>query len=175
MISGVTYGVANQMQQLTSAYYGVNSEYRSYNSLFQLTGLSGGGLLNVSYANSATQNNGKIVSQSDGVSGEVVTYAYDALNRLASAVTSDNPSVTQWGQSYNYDGFGNLTDQNVIKGSAPTMHVAYSAARSKRARRSGCCANAAGRTLMATARASLGSLPRYTSPMPPLPSSPTIS
>src|SRR6266852_6627112 len=34
---------------------------------------------------------------------------------------------TQWGQSYNYDGFGNLTDQNVIKGSAPTMHVVYNA------------------------------------------------
>jgi YD repeat-containing protein len=57
-----------------------------------------------------------------------VTYTYDALNRLASAMTSDNPSVTQWGQSYNYDGFGNLTDQNVIKGSAPKMHTVYSAA-----------------------------------------------
>jgi YD repeat-containing protein len=54
-----------------------------------------------------------------------VTYTYDALNRLASAVTSDNPNVTQWGQSYAYDGFGNLTDQNVIKGSAPSMHVTY--------------------------------------------------
>ena len=43
-------------------------------------------------------------------------------------MTSDNPNVTQWGQSYNYDGFGNLTDQNVIKGSAPEMHFAYSAA-----------------------------------------------
>jgi hypothetical protein len=33
------------------------------------------------------------------VSGEIVTYTYDTLNRLASAVTSDNPSVPQWGQS----------------------------------------------------------------------------
>jgi len=60
-------------------------------------------------------------------SGEQITYTYDALNRLATAVTSDNPSVTQWGQSYTFDGFGNLTDQNVIKGSAPTMHVVYNA------------------------------------------------
>ncbi len=42
-------------------------------------------------------------------------------------MTTDNPSVTQWGQSYNFDGFGNLTDQNVIKGSAPEMHVVYNA------------------------------------------------
>jgi hypothetical protein len=36
--------------------------------------------------------------------------------------------ATQWGQRYIYDGFGNVTDQNVIKGSAPTMHVAYNVA-----------------------------------------------
>jgi RHS repeat-associated protein len=61
------------------------------------------------------------------------------LNRLASAVTADNPNVTQWGQSYTsfngaqrtdacaptYDGFGNLTDQTLIKGTAPNVHVAY--------------------------------------------------
>ena len=40
-------------------------------------------------------------------------------------MTSDNPNVTQWGQSYNYDGFGNLTNQTVIKGSAPTLAVTY--------------------------------------------------
>jgi len=57
--------------------------------------------------------------------GEQVTYTYDALNRLASAVTGDNPNVTQWGQSYNYDGFGNFTNQNVIKGSTPALNVAY--------------------------------------------------
>jgi hypothetical protein len=49
------------------------------------------------------------------------------LNRLATAQTVTNPSVTQWGQSYTLleprttakacaldDGFGNVTDQNVI-------------------------------------------------------------
>ena len=48
------------------------------------------------------------------------------MNRLASAQTASGP--TQWGQSYNYDGFGNLTDQNVILGSAPSMHVTYNPA-----------------------------------------------
>jgi YD repeat-containing protein len=57
------------------------------------------------------------------VSGEQITYAYDALNRLISAVTSDNPNVTQWGQGFSYDGFGNLTAKTVIKGSAPRLSV----------------------------------------------------
>jgi YD repeat-containing protein len=112
MITGVTYGAANEMRQVSAVYNsGVNAETRTYNSLFRLTGLSDGNL-NVQYSYSATQNNGKILSRTDAVSGEQVTYTYDALNRLASAVTSDNPAVTQWRQSYNYDGFGNLTDQN---------------------------------------------------------------
>ncbi|HEV2353827.1 MAG TPA: RHS repeat-associated core domain-containing protein, partial [Puia sp.] len=52
-------------------------------------------------------------------------YTYDALNRVASAQTTQ--TGTQWGQSYTYDGFGNLTDQTVIKGSAPDVHVAHNA------------------------------------------------
>jgi YD repeat-containing protein len=62
----------------------------------------------------------------DVLSGEQIVYTYDALNRLASAQTTSGP--TTWGQSYNYDGFGNLTDQNVIAGSAPSMHVTYNPA-----------------------------------------------
>jgi RHS repeat-associated protein len=68
-----------------------------------------------------------VTSQTDLVSGEKLAYTYDALNRLASAQTTQTGG-TQWGQSYNYDGFGNLTDQNVTLGSAPSMHVVYSAA-----------------------------------------------
>ena len=48
-------------------------------------------------------------------SGEQVVYEYDALNRLASATAMSG----SWGQSYSYDGFGNLTAQNVTAGSAP--------------------------------------------------------
>lgn len=51
-------------------------------------------------------------------------YTYDSLNRLATAQTA---GAGGWGQSYTFDGFGNLTDQTVIKGSAPGMSVAYSA------------------------------------------------
>ena len=89
-----------------------------YNAMLQLTSVSGGGR-DIQYNYSANQNNGKIVSETDLVSGEQVNYTYDALNRLATAMTSDNPNVAQWGQSFTYDGFGNLTNVNVIKGSAP--------------------------------------------------------
>jgi RHS repeat-associated protein len=124
LISGVTYGVANEVQAITGTFF---NETRSYNSLFQLAQITVPGALNIQYAYSSTQNNGKVISQTDAISGEQVVYTYDALNRLATAQTVTNPNVTQWGQSYNYDGFGNLTDQNVIKGSAPTMHVTYNA------------------------------------------------
>jgi RHS repeat-associated protein len=83
----------------------------------------------------ATGNNGKLTSQYDALSGETVAYAYDSLNRLAGATGSG------WGQSYNYDGFGNLTDQNVTSGTAPALHVTYDPATN---RRTGECADANG-------------------------------
>jgi RHS repeat-associated protein len=126
LVSGMTYGVANEVQQMTSGYTtGVNSETHTFNGMFQLTQLQvGSSALNIQYFYSATQNNGKITSQTDVLSGEQIAYTYDALNRLASAQTTQTGG-TQWGQSYTYDGFGNLTDQTVIKGSAPDVHVAY--------------------------------------------------
>ena len=94
----------------------------TYNAMLQLTSVyanSSSGLVNVTYNYSSTQNNGKIASQTDNVSGEQVVYAYDALNRLASAAATSGT----WGQSYTYDGFGNLTAQNVTAGSAPAYSV----------------------------------------------------
>jgi YD repeat-containing protein len=51
--------------------------------------------------------------------GEEVTYQYDTLNRLISAQTTG----PDWGQSFGYDGFGNLLSQTVTKGSAPSLSV----------------------------------------------------
>ena len=87
---------------------------------------------------SATQNNGKITSETDIVSGEQVAYTYDSLNRLATATSSVNPC---WGQSYTYDGFGNLTQQTVTKGTAPSLSVSYDPATN---RQTGECADANG-------------------------------
>ncbi len=143
IISNATYSPAGQLLTMTGTYYTGINETRSYNSIGQLTNISScvnsygtcTPTLNAQYNYSATQNNGKNTSQTDGLSGEQVTYTYDSLNRLASANGSG------WGQSYNYDGFGNLTDQNVISGTAPALHVTYDPASN---RQTGECADANG-------------------------------
>jgi RHS repeat-associated protein len=77
--------------------------------------------MNMTYNFSATQNNGRIVSSADGVTGENVSYTYDALNRLIAAATTGTGGV-QWGESYSYDGFGNLTSKVPTKGTAPQVY-----------------------------------------------------
>ncbi|MGD0049952.1 MAG: hypothetical protein ABSE42_23395 [Bryobacteraceae bacterium] len=64
----------------------------------------------MTYNYSATQNNGRIVSSADAVTGENVSYTYDSLNRLIAAATTGTGGV-QWGDSYSYDGFGNPTSK----------------------------------------------------------------
>ena len=123
LISGTTYGASNQLLTITAGT-GPASESRTYNAMLQLTQLTVTGVtntVNMTYTYSSSQNNGKIISQTDAVSGETVQYTYDSLNRLATAEATNS----SWGQSYTYDGFGNLTDQNVIAGSAPTYSAVY--------------------------------------------------
>jgi RHS repeat-associated protein len=136
IISGTTYNPAGQLLTMTGAN-GAPSETRTYNSIGQMEQLQSGGL-NIQYNYSATVNNGKITSQTDVVSGEQITYTYDSLNRLATATSSVNPG---WGQSYGYDGFGNLTTQIVTKGTAPSLSVSYDPATN---RQTGECADANG-------------------------------
>jgi RHS repeat-associated protein len=133
MLTGITYNVAGQMTGMTVVSGApIIPESRSYNSLGQLTSLSASTSLNITYAYSSTQNNGKITSQTDNISGEQVVYTYDALNRLLKAETATNAGVTQWGQQFTYDGFGNLTDTSVTKGSAPSFSTTYSASTNRR-------------------------------------------
>ena len=126
LVTGTTYDPANRLLSISG---NVLSETRTYNTMGQLTNITStaygypGGNINITYNYSSTQNNGKITSQTDNLSGEQVVYAYDALNRLASAVATSG----SWGQSYAYDGFGNLTDQIVTAGTAPTLSVVYNA------------------------------------------------
>jgi RHS repeat-associated protein len=80
--------------------------------------------LNMTYNYSATQNNGRITSSVDGVTGENTTYTYDALNRLTAA------SNSLWSQTYTYDGFGNLLTKSLANGSpnpSPAVSVSYNA------------------------------------------------
>ena len=80
--------------------------------------------MDMQYNYTAGQNNGRIASSQDYISGETVQYAYDGLLRLASAQTTG----TQWGEAYTYDGFGNLTGKTPTKGSAPALSVSYNPA-----------------------------------------------
>ena len=123
MVKDVLYGPAGEMTQmrtLSSANpYGVyHTETRTYNARLQMTRLTTTGL-DMEYRYSATQNNGRITQSKDWVSGEEVTYQYDALQRLVSAVTTG----PEWGNSYSYDGFGNLLAKTVTKGTAPTLSI----------------------------------------------------
>jgi hypothetical protein len=102
-------------------YYLETSTFNVLNQLTRLTTVaaSTATVMDMEYRFSGTQNNGKITSQKDYVSGEEVTYQYDSLQRLISAVTTD-PS---WGLSFNYDGFGNRLDSIVTKGAGPAMSL----------------------------------------------------
>ena len=82
----------------------------------------------ISYIYSATQNNGRILQTSNTATGENASYTYDSLSRLATANGSASSLGAAWGQSFTYDGFGNLTDKNVTAGSAPVLHVTVNAA-----------------------------------------------
>src|SRR5271157_5994768 len=81
----------------------------------------------MTYNDSATQNNGQIVSSVDGVTGENVSYTYDSLKRLIAASTSGTGGV-QWGYTHSYDGFGNLTSKLATSGTAPSMYTGVNSA-----------------------------------------------
>jgi RHS repeat-associated protein len=109
-VANATYNFAGQLTTLS--YGGGIQESRTYDSQLRLTSIVTGGyqqpMLNMRYNYSTTGDNGRLTSTVDGISGETVTYAYDQLNRLASATSSSG----SWGQQYSYDGFGNLTGTN---------------------------------------------------------------
>jgi len=88
------------------SYSGI-TESRTYNQLNQLSNITAGSSLNLTY-NYPTNgtNNGKVSSMSNAISGETVTYTYDSLNRLITAQGSN------WTQGYVYDSFGNLLQKN---------------------------------------------------------------
>ena len=119
--ASATYTPSGQLYQLS---YGLGTETRTYNSMMQLITQSLPGYMNMTYNYSSTQNNGRITSSVDGITGESTTYTYDALNRLTSA------SNSLWGQSYGYDGFGNLTSKSQANGSpnpSPAQTWTYNA------------------------------------------------
>ena len=99
------------------------TETKTYNYLQQMasqktTASSGATAVEIEYNFHATQNNGRITSRKNVVSGEEVVYSYDALNRLIKAAVAGSGG---WGQAFTYDGFGNLREQDATKGVAPDV------------------------------------------------------
>ena len=118
------YYPTGQLYQLSS---GGLTETRTYNTMMQLISQSVPGFLNMTYTYSGTQNNGRITSSADGITGENTSYTYDALNRLVGASSA---SRHPWSGSYGYDGFGNLTSKSGSGGSPngfPSMTASYNA------------------------------------------------
>lgn len=131
-VKTVTYNDLNQLTGLsylnqigaTAAADTYYTETRQYNTLGQLTRLTTPGVADLEFRFHATQNDGLLQSRKDHVTGEDVTYQYDALQRLASSQTTHTTGTApQWGLSFAYDGFGNKTGQSVTLGSAPSYTV----------------------------------------------------
>ena len=90
---------------------------------------SGSTLFGQTYTYDSSGSNDDMVTQnSDAVdSGRNMTYVYDALNRITSAVSQGSANYPQWGLSWTYDRYGNRLSQNVTAGTAPASSVAVTA------------------------------------------------
>ena len=91
-VKNVNYGVAGQVTSMQIVQYEDTSpnyftESKTYDTLFQLTGIISMGM-NVSYNFPATTNNGRIEARMNNLTSQTVTYGYDALNRLTSATAT---------------------------------------------------------------------------------------
>lgn len=108
-VSGVQYDFAGRLAGFTRAMGGGApdaTETMTYNTSGQLTAASYGST-SMHYNFTAGQNNGQVATVND-VSGETLTYQYDALKRLVSAASTGG-----WTQSFGYGGFGNLTSKTL--------------------------------------------------------------
>ena len=111
-VNNVQYGPANELKQMDYrigdglnygqlSYQGYYTETRQYNNRLQMTRLATGltgfsPMMDMEYRYSAAQNNGQITQQKEWATGEEVTYQYNSLQRLISAVTTG----PEWGQSF---------------------------------------------------------------------------
>ena len=125
----VQYDVAGRMSgiQYPAGAGAVAQETMTYNVNGQLASLNwtgSGPVGGIQYNYSGTQNNGQITQAVDTLSGETIGYQYDSLKRLTSASSTPigGSSTTPWMQTYQYDGFGNLTAK-VLNGTTTPIAV----------------------------------------------------
>jgi YD repeat-containing protein len=126
--SNLGYNAASELTGLNygngvTATIGYSSDRLQLTSLAYTKGTSTLFSLGYGYG-SAGSNNGQIMGVTDNVdSGRTITYSYDNLARLLSAVTNGDTNYPRWGLSFSYDRYGNRTQQTVTAGSAPSNSV----------------------------------------------------
>ncbi len=134
--SGFAYNPAFQVTNFNyangvAATFGYSSDRLQLTSLSYAKGASTLYSLNYWYKQDptnctagATGNNGQIQCITDNVdSGRTVSYTYDALYRLSTAITNGSTAYPKWGLSFTYDRYGNRTAQSVTAGSGPSNSV----------------------------------------------------
>jgi RHS repeat-associated protein len=136
--NNVQYAPQGALAQMTmhpdpSTGQGGLVENASYNDRLQMTSVSAGSLLSLSYdyGSSSAVNNGNLLTQTLNASGNVAvqSYTYDNLNRLKTATETPSSAGSVcaggagWCQQYVFDQFGN---RSVLAGTAPTYVVASS-------------------------------------------------
>jgi RHS repeat-associated protein len=133
LVSGTSYTKAGQVATLDTPSSGYTlRETRSYNDLQQLTGIQAAWTaapyavrFDLGYAYPAAgSNNGRISAETNNLTNTQVSYAYDQVNRLATAVSATG-GTTNWGLSFSYDVYGNRTAQTVTAGSAPAFSATF--------------------------------------------------
>jgi RHS repeat-associated protein len=76
-----------------------------------------------------TGNDGQIqcIKDTTGTqeAGRSVTYTYDPLSRLSTAVTAGSTSYPQWGLSWAYDRYGNRLNQTQTAGNPPANSLSF--------------------------------------------------
>ena len=121
-VAGTAFNKAGQMTSLT-AYGGAETRTYDANTL-QLTRIQAD-LLDLSYVYPAAgSNNGRISAETNNLTSTQVSYTYDQVNRLATAVSTTGGN-TNWGLSFSYDVYGNRTGQTVTAGSAPAFSASF--------------------------------------------------
>ena len=130
--TGFTYNAA----QLPTAFNygnGVAASFGYSPDRLQLTSLSyaksGTTLFGLAYSyGTSGSNDGLISGITDSVqAGRSVSYTYDSLARLSTALTTGSASYPQWGLSWTYDRYANRTAQAVTAGTGPSNSVNVSA------------------------------------------------
>src|SRR5665213_1547605 len=137
-VTGMQYDYAGRLSTWQQ-YYGTTQDYygnpvtntvtetMGYNVNGQLTSFMGNFPGNApsgtQYLYSATQNNGQMTGTLLAAWGLTTTYQYDALKRLTSATASASQYTAAWAETFQYDGFGNMTGKTLNGSPTATLSV----------------------------------------------------